>query len=232
MSRHAAFPKFLAKSLAILALGLALPLGLAACGFHLRNALSLPPDLGPVRVTARDPYSPLADSLAIALENAGATAAADDATTGVATLRIRSEKWGQTPISVDQFGRAQEYTLRYAVVFTLDKADGTNVVPEQVVELARDYISVPTRSTGTESERELLAREMQKEMTASILRRIDAASRAPKPVGELVFPAAAPADAPATTSPIDATPAEEIPAQEVPADGAPEQPATEPATTP
>lgn len=168
---------------------LALALALTACGFHLRNALQLPPDLGPVRVVARDPYSPLAESVAVALENAGATAAATDAETGAATLNIRSEQWASTPISVDQFGRAQEYTLRYAVVFRLDKADGTNVVPEQAVELARDYISVPTRSTGTEGERELLAREMRKEMTASILRRIDAASRAPMPLQQAAPPA-------------------------------------------
>ncbi|MGV8931716.1 MAG: LPS assembly lipoprotein LptE [Luteimonas sp.] len=160
----------------------ALALGLTACGFHLRSALTLPPDLGPVRVVARDPYSPLAESLSVALENAGATAAAEGVKAGVATLRIQSEKWASTPISVDQFGRAQEYTLRYAVVFSLDKADGTNVVPQQAVELARDYISVPSQSTGTEGERELLAREMQKDMTASILRRIDAASRSPKPL--------------------------------------------------
>ena len=33
-----------------------------ACGFHLRNALSLPQELMPVRVSAPDPYSPLAES--------------------------------------------------------------------------------------------------------------------------------------------------------------------------
>ena len=182
---------------------IALALCLTACGFHLRGALTLPPDLGPVRVVARDPYSPLAESLAVALEQAGATSAPEGATEGVATLRIRLEKWGSTPISIDQFGRAQEYTLRYAVMFSLDKADGTNLVPQQTVELARDYVSVPTRSTGTEGERELLAREMQREMTASILRRIDAASRAPMPVGMPVEPAppstgqAQPADVPA-----------------------------------
>ncbi len=209
---------------------LALALGLTACGFHLRGALSLPPDLGPVRVVARDPYSPLANSLAIALENAGATPAPEGATEGVATLRIRLEKWGQIPISIDQFGRAQEYTLRYAVMFSLDKADGTNLVPEQTVELARDYISVPTRSTGTEGEREVLAREMQKEMTASILRRIDAASRAPRPVGE---PTAPPVQAPSGatgTTPEDAT----APAASTEAPAAPEAtvPPADPETTP
>lgn len=168
-----------------------LVLGLSACGFHLRSALRIPPDLGPVRVEARDPYSPLADSLAVALERAGATPAPEAARTGVAVLRIRSEKWASTPISVDQFGRAQEYTLRYAVVFSLDKANGRNLVPQQAVELARDYISVPTRSTGTEGERELLSREMQKDMVASILRRIDAALRAPAPAAP-AEPAATP----------------------------------------
>ena len=190
----------------------ALALGLSACGFHLRSALILPPDLGPVRVVAGDPYSPLAESLAVALEHAGATVADDGAKAGGATLRIRSEKWASTPISVDQFGRAQEYTLRYAVVFSLDKADGSNVVPQQAVELARDYVSVPLDSTGTQSEREMLSREMQKDMTASILRRIDAASRSPKPLEQ--------------AEPGEANPADADPAQ------APAIPSPEPATTP
>jgi len=205
---------------------LVLALGLTACGFHLRSALTLPPDLGPVRVVAKDPYSPLAESLAVALEQAGATPAPEDAPGDVATLRIRLEKWGSTPISIDQFGRAQEYTLRYAVMFSLDKADGTNVVPQQTVELARDYVSVPTRSTGTEGEREVLAREMQKEMTASILRRIDAASRAPQPIGMPDEESPAPVDG---TAPADEPVLFEEPAAEHPAA---EQPAAEQATTP
>jgi len=151
-------------------------LAMSACGFHLRDALKLPPDLGQVRVVSRDPYSALAQSLTNSLERAGATLAADDAT-DAAVLRLLSEKWASTPISVDQFGRAQEYTLRYAAVFRLERADGSVVVPQQAVELSRDYVSAPTTSAGTESEREILARELQREMAASILRRIDAATR-------------------------------------------------------
>jgi LPS-assembly lipoprotein len=154
---------------------------LSACGFHLRGALSLPEDLGPIRVIARDPYSPLAESLAQALSRTGGQATAEGPTEGMATLRIRFEKWGNTPISVDVQGRSQEYTLRYATIFDLQRADGSVLVPEQSVELARDYISVPTRSEGTESEREILTREMQREMVASILRRIDAVVKAPQP---------------------------------------------------
>jgi len=170
-------------------------LALSACGFHLRDALMLPDDLGPLRVVSPDPYSPLAQSLSEALARAGATPAAEGATDNVATLRVVSERWGSTPLSVDQFGRAQEYTLRYAVIFRLNRADGSDLVPQQAIELSRDYISVPTNSSGAEGEREILTKELRREMVASVLRRIDAASRAPAPA-----PAAA-RDAPSTPAP-------------------------------
>lgn len=161
------------------ALTAVLVLALSACGFHLRDALLLPPDLGPLRVQSRDPYSSLAESLSQALARAGATAAPEGLTEGVATLAVISEKWGNTPLSVDAFGRAQEYTLRYAVVFRLTRADGSELLPEQALELARDYISVATQSAGTDSEREILANELRREMVSAILRRIDAVSRTP-----------------------------------------------------
>ena len=95
-------------------------------------------------------------------------------TTGVATLQIISERWADTPISNDQFGRAQEYALRYAVVFSLKRADGTVAVPQQAVELSRDYLAPAVDSIGKASERELLVQELRKDMAAAILRRLDA----------------------------------------------------------
>lgn len=147
-------------------------LALSACGFHLRNSIALPADLGPVRVVSNTPYSPLADSIARGLENAGAVPAAADAK-GVATLQILSERWGDRPISIDEFGRAQEFTLRYATVFVFRRADGSELVPQQAVELSRDYISPPDNTTGTTTEREVIADELRREMAASILRRVD-----------------------------------------------------------
>lgn len=169
--------------LPVLVLALAL---LAGCGFHLRNKIALPADLGPVRVTASSTsYSPLVTSLSRGLQAAGATLAeqigeedsAAASATQVATLRVVSERWGDLPIAVDQFGRAQEFSLRYAVVFSFKKADGTDLVPQQVVELSRDYVSPPQDATGTATEREVLADELRREMAASILRRIDGVVR-------------------------------------------------------
>ena len=158
---------------------------LSGCGFHLRNALNLPANLGPVRVLAADRYSPLSEMLADGLQRAGAQAAAADATEGVATLQVVSEQWADTPISNDQSGRAQEYALRYAVIFSLHRADGSVAVPQQVVELSRDYLAPAVDSIGKASEREMLVKELRRDMSAAILRRVDAAS---KPV--VVTPAA------------------------------------------
>jgi len=204
---------------------LALALVLSACGFHLRDALVLPSDLGPVRVAATDRYSPLADSLTHSIERAGAQIAAPGDETAT-VIDLLSERWGDTPISVDQFGRAQEYSLRYAVVFEVRKADGTKPVPRQAVELSRDYVSNPVNSIGAEGERELLAKELRREMAASIIRRLDAVARAggaaPAPESRLDEPVAEDA-AKAALEAADANPPPEEPAPE-PAPANPPQP--------
>jgi LPS-assembly lipoprotein len=129
----------------------------SACGFHLRNALTLPAHLMPVRVVAPDPYSPLAETLADSMLRAGATPASSDPEQPATTLQIVSERWGNPPISIDQFGRAQ------------------------AVELSRDYVAPPADSIGKASERELLARELRREMGQAILRRIGAALNVTQP---------------------------------------------------
>jgi LPS-assembly lipoprotein len=155
-----------------LLLAAALVVALAGCGFHLRDRVTLPAQFGPVRVVSVDRYSPLAESLQQTLLRGGVQVA--EAGTGGAVIDILAEQWGDTPISVDALGRSQEFSLRYAVIFEMRRADGTVVVPRQTIELARDYVSNPVNALGTEGEREVLSREMRREMASSVLRRIDA----------------------------------------------------------
>ena len=123
----------------------------------------------------------VAESLADAMTRAGATPASADVLVPATTLQITSERWGNQPISIDQNGRAQEFSLRYAVQFTLVDAQGATVVPLQVVELARDYTAPPADSIGKTSERELLSKEMRREMSQAILRRVGAALQVTRP---------------------------------------------------
>lgn len=163
---------------------------LSACGFKPRSALVLPDNLGPVMVAAQDPNSRLADALERRLQAAGIPLKDAEAGsplnpdprkpvdyTGTAVLDIKTERWGDLPIALDSQGRSQENSLRYAVVFEVRDADGKVTLPEQTIELSRDYVASPTNSIGTEGEREVLVREMQREMVNSILLRIDTVYR-------------------------------------------------------
>lgn len=164
----------------VIVLGLLLVL-LSGCGFKLRGALSLPVDIGPIEVVSRDPYSALANSLAVSLERqSGYAEVVQRGTGGLATLNIISERWALNPISVDQFGRAREYNLRYAVFFDFRDATGQVLVPEQGLELARDYTSSAAVAMGTTSERELLETELRRDMTAAVLRRMDTVLKLPQ----------------------------------------------------
>ena len=169
--------------------------GLAGCGFHPRNALMLPADVPAVQVTSNVPYSELSKLLERNLRASGAqiiTSAGDDADPGkvelaadAARLQVLSERWGDLPIAIDGQGRAQEYRMRYAAIFVFKRADGTELVPQQVIELSRDYVAPPTDATGTTTEREILATELRREMAASILRRIDGVVRSQAAKGTL-----------------------------------------------
>lgn len=154
----------------------ALAASLSACGFHLRNKITLPDDAPAVKVESAVNYSELVKLLERGLRASGAVVSEEDGV-GVAKLKIRSERWGDLPIAIDGQGRAQEYRMRYATIFVFKRADGTDLVPQQVIELSRDYVAPPTDATGTTTEREILAAELRREMAASILRRIDGVVR-------------------------------------------------------
>ena len=180
-----------------------LVLALAGCGFHLRNKLALPEDTPPVQVVSTTPFSELATILERNLRNAGALVVTREQVQAepgmaVARLDIVSERWGDLPIAIDDQGRAQEFSLRYATIFAFRLADGTELVPQQAVELSRDYVSPPEDATGTSTEREILADELRREMAASILRRIDGVVRARAATSAA---GAGPADAAASPEP-------------------------------
>jgi LPS-assembly lipoprotein len=153
-----------------------LALALAACGFHPRAHTVLPEKLGPTRVVAADPYSPIAEELAASLERAGVPVV--DAEGKGSILRIVRERTDTQPLAVDEFARAREYQLRYRVDFALQGPDGKPLLPPQTVELTREYSYDADASVGSPAEAELIQRELRRDMEAAILRRIEYALRA------------------------------------------------------
>lgn len=164
-------------------------LALAACGFHRRENLALPEDLGPVRVSSRNVYSPLVNGLSRALARSGAqiadgsTGTAPESTatapgsTGTASLRILSERMGFGPLSLDNVSRVREYVSTFTVSFQFDDAQGQPLVPRQQVVLSREFAYDSSAPIGTPAEQEVIEEELRRDMVAAILRRIDAAMR-------------------------------------------------------
>ena len=112
------------------ALPVLIALALAGCGFHLRDRLALPEDTPPVQVVSTTPYSELVTILERNLRNAGALVVTREQVQAepgmaVARLDIVSERWGDLPIAIDDQGRSQEFSLRYATIFAFRLADGT-----------------------------------------------------------------------------------------------------------
>jgi LPS-assembly lipoprotein len=163
-----------------------------------------------------DRYSPLAESLSQSLARAGVPEATTDME-DVTVLDLLAERWGDRPIALDSLGRAQEYSLRYAVTFELRRADGSTAVPRQTIELARDYVSNPTNSTGTEGEREILQRELRREMSASVLRRLGAVARGGGITGDGPGPGEVPVAADAAKAALEAADAMDNPPPPAPA---------------
>lgn len=150
---------------------------LAGCGFQPRGQYVLPAGVAPVRVETGDPYDPLGLGLTRTLERGGHAASGSAA---ASVLKITGERWENTPISIDQFAQVREYSLRYRVEFVLLAADGQPRTEPQAIELRREYAFDQEASAGSPAEQELIRRELQRDMEAAILRRLDVLLR-PRP---------------------------------------------------
>lgn len=153
---------------------------LAGCGFHPRGAMLVPDSVGPVKVIGSDPYSPLTLALSRALTQAHAQPAIDPHARA-ATLRIVSEAWDQQPLTINVHAQATEYYVTYVVKFSFTTAAGKDIEPLQEARLQRDYAYDVANALGAAQEQQTIHEEMQRDMAAVIMRRIDIALRHMQP---------------------------------------------------
>lgn len=155
-----------------------LMISLSACGFHPRGSFPIPASVGAVQVVNADTYSALTDGLQAAIDRANDQKAGS--ATNSATLRIHSEKWTTTPLSIDKFAQVREYITRYKVHFDLTAADGSVLLEKQNIELSREYTYDINVAVGNPAEQEVIQRELRRDMQAAIIRRMDIVLRTKK----------------------------------------------------
>ncbi len=148
-------------------------LSLTACGFHLRSAVSLPPELAEIALHDASPASDIFPELRRALRNKKIRLSE----TAPLVLQIKAERYGKQVRSVDSAGRAQEYGLSYTVRFLLKREamqgeNGAVWLAEQTITQTRDLRFDATAVLGTASEETRLKVEMRRDAVSQILRRL------------------------------------------------------------
>ena len=163
---------------------LAATLVLSACGFHLRQSAALPASMQRVHLSVNG-GGDLQRDLARALENSGVTLE-DEGGAGIAELKIPVARFSTDTLSVSGGARVTEYTVGYQVRFEVDDSNGQALVPQQRIDMSRDFSYDATTTIGTEAQVEEIRRSLNDDMVQAILFRLQAAGRHP-----LAAPAAA-----------------------------------------
>lgn len=148
-----------------------LALLLSGCGFHLRKEMTLPAAMQQVHVESTS-GGPLARDLASALARSGASIS-DRAGPGIAVLAISANRVSTDVLSVSGAARANEYSLRHHVEFSLRDGEGRSVIPLQTIELSREFTFDATQALGVSAEIDLLTKELERDMVDAVLRRLE-----------------------------------------------------------
>lgn len=152
---------------------LILTLMLQACGFHLRGAAEMPPELQYTVAEGVAPYSALGESLSRFWQQSDAQLDFGRGAAGsTARLVITRDDVTRRTLSVDSAGRANEYELRYQVSFTLEDADGQPLLQNQNITVNRTYRFNPDNALAMDDEEARLKRLLAEEAALQMMRRI------------------------------------------------------------
>lgn len=142
---------------------------LFGCGYQLKTAVELDSAYNKTHIK-HSITSPLYRPLAVALSNQGVNLV-EDATTATAQIIISKDSLTKQIQSIGANNRVQEYRLDYEVVFSVQFLDQI-AVPEQTLNLSRDYAFDIGQIAGAQGEEQVLRQQMYEDMAQSIIRAI------------------------------------------------------------
>lgn len=149
---------------------------LAACGFQLRGAYSLP--FKTLHI-AQPETSELRAAVKRQVEAATETRVVDDAKTAQASLQILSDSNQKNILSLSSAGRVREFQLVRIFIFRVVDAQGKEIVSPGTIRVAREITFDDTRVLAKESEEALLWRDIQADLVQQLMRRLAAAKSKP-----------------------------------------------------
>ena len=142
---------------------------LAGCGFHLRAAIDLAPELARVYVTGAD--RDLAQHLGDALALRGALVI-DDPEAGATHIDLLEARFERKVLTTNAQGRASAYTLYYRITFRVTGGDGTPLQSDTSIALQRAFDYHHNRELQAEQEVRFLETDLRREAVRRMLQRL------------------------------------------------------------
>lgn len=143
---------------------------LAACGFQLRGAQTLPFSR---LYLAMPEHAELTADLRRAIETTS-TAVVTNRAEAEATFLATGETREKAILSLNSAGRARELQLRYRYTYRIVDAKGVDLTGPVAISLTRDFSFDDAQVLAKEQEEDLLWRDMQKDLVQQVLRRLAA----------------------------------------------------------
>lgn len=148
---------------------------LAACGFQLRGAISLP--FSTLYISLPE-TSDIRAAIKRGVEANGETRVVDNPKEAQAILTVLGDVPEKKILSYSAAGRVREYQLVRTFTFRVHDIGGRDFLPLNTMKITRDISFNDSQVLAKESEEVLLQRDMQTDLIRQLLRRL-AAAKAP-----------------------------------------------------
>lgn len=149
---------------------------LAGCGWHMRQAVDLPPDRRTVFVQGLAANNRFVGTLHEIMRQSDGQVVRDSDKAGF-ILNVSSENFDRREVSLSETGKANQYELTYRLFFSLQTPEGEIILPEQKLQVIRDYFNPQINVIGKSEEEWLIRKDMYEEAARALLRRAEIAFR-------------------------------------------------------
>ena len=145
---------------------------LASCGFQLKGAVELPPEMAKTYISAADKHSLFYRELRNGLRNAGVEVV-DSASDATATFAVSDDSTGQRVLSVSARNVPREFEVYYTISYAVDARQKV-ILAARDQTVTRDYIWDETLVLGKEKEEQILREAIVDDLVRVVLIQLSA----------------------------------------------------------
>lgn len=146
---------------------------LSACGFHLRESVTLPESFQSTAILGVTEFSDLDMALKRNFSFAGISL--QEKENAQVLLKVTKNAFSRKVLSVDTAGNANEYELGYRLTFSLLDSNKKEILPANTIRLFRTYHFNPDVRLAKEAEEKYLKKSMVNDAARQVMRRISIA---------------------------------------------------------